>query len=138
MISEFNLKPDRNHACIPIPMEATDFTLVDEWLDFIDKDDLKTTMLTFKSANIMDEIQELSWFAMLQNRLPVLAIMANNDRIVDNNKVMQFIGHLFSGSNGNRLLSLESGHAIQFEQPEAVATEIFNFIEKTRNLAQIN
>ena len=45
----------------PIPMEATDFTLVDEWLDFIENDDLKTTMITFKSVSIMDEIQELSW-----------------------------------------------------------------------------
>ncbi len=131
MISEFKLKPERNHACIPIPMEATDFTLVDEWLDFIDNDDLKTTMITLKSVNIMDEVQELSWFAMLQNTLPVLAIMAENDRIVDNKKVLQFIGHLFPGENQNRLVSLESGHAIQFEKPEAVATEILNFIQQT-------
>ncbi len=136
MISEFKLKPERNHACIPIPMEATDFTLVDEWLDFIDNDDLKTTMITLKSVNIMDEIQELSWFAMLQNTLPVLAIMAENDRIVDNNKVLQFIGHLFSGENQNRLVSLESGHAIQFERPEAVATEIINFIQQTNDRSQ--
>ena len=81
----------------------------------------------------MDEIQELSWFAMLQNSLPVLAIMAKNDRIVDNNKVQQFIGHLFSGENQNRLISLESGHAIQFEKPEEVATEILNFIRQRNN-----
>ena len=138
MISEFKLKPERSHACIPIPMEATDFTLVDEWLDFIDKDDLKTTMITFKSVNIMDEIQELSWFAMLQNSLPVLAIMANNDRIVDNNKVLQFIGHLFSpGTNQNRLISLESGHAIQFERPEEVANEIINFIRQINKSVQM-
>ena len=134
MISEFKLKPERSHTCIPIPMEATDFTLVDEWLDFIDNDNLKTTMITLKSVNIMDEVQELSWFAMLQNRLPVLAIMANNDRIVDNNKVLQFIGHLFStGEKQNRLISLESGHAIQFERPEEVATEIIKFIRQINN-----
>jgi L-alanine-DL-glutamate epimerase-like enolase superfamily enzyme/pimeloyl-ACP methyl ester carboxylesterase len=130
MVSGFKLKPDRDHACIPIPMEATDFTLVDEWLDFIENDDLKTTLITLKSVSIMDEIQELSWFAMLQNRLPVLAIMAEHDRIVDNNKVMQFIGHLFSGENNNRIVSLASGHAIQFERAEEVATEILTFIRK--------
>ena len=130
MISEFKLKPERNHACIPIPMEATDFTLVDEWLDFIENDDLKTTLITLKSVSIMDEIQELSWFAMLQNRLPVLAIMAEHDRIVDNNKVRQFIGHLFSGENKNRMVSMTSGHAIQFERHEEVATEILTFIRK--------
>jgi pimeloyl-ACP methyl ester carboxylesterase len=111
-------------------MEATDFTLVDEWLDFIENDDLKTTLITLKSVSIMDEIQELSWFAMLQNRLPVLTIMAEHDRIVDNNKVRQFIGHLFSGENKNRMVSLASGHAIQFERPEEVATEILTFIGK--------
>jgi L-alanine-DL-glutamate epimerase-like enolase superfamily enzyme/pimeloyl-ACP methyl ester carboxylesterase len=130
MVSAFKLKPERNHACIPIPMEATDFTLIDEWLDFIENDDLKTTLITLKSVSIMDEIQELSWFAMLQNRLPVLAILAENDRIVDNNKVRQFIGHLFSGENKNRIVSMDSGHAIQFERPEEVATEILTFIRK--------
>jgi hypothetical protein len=118
-------------------MEATDFTLVDKWLDFIDNDDLKTTMITFKSVSIMDEVQELSWFAMLQHSLPVLAIMAKNDRIVDNGKVLQFIGHLFSpGENQNRLISLESGHAIQFEKPMEVATEIVNFVRQRHHLAQ--
>ncbi|HUN54640.1 MAG TPA: alpha/beta fold hydrolase [Smithella sp.] len=130
MIAALKLKPEREHACIPIPLEATDFTLNDEWLDFIEKDPLKIIMVTLKSVSIMDEIQEMSWLAMLQNRLPVLAIMAKNDRIVDNNKVTQFIGHLFSGENGNRMVSLDSGHAIQFEKTEEVATEILNFIRK--------
>jgi len=136
MISEFRLKPEGNHACIPISMEATDFTLVDEWLDFIESDDLKTNMITLKSINIMDEVQELSWFAMLQNTLPVLAIMAKNDRIVDNDKVLQFIGHLFLGENQNRLVSLESGHAVQFERPKEVAAEIINFVRQRNDLAQ--
>lgn len=130
MLSEFKLKPEREHACIPIPMEATDFTLIDQWLDFIDNDDLKTTMITLKTISIMDEVQELSWFAILQNTLPVLAIIAENDRIVDNKKVSQFIGHLFSGENQNRLVSLESAHAIQFEKPKEVAAEILNFISR--------
>ncbi len=84
MIFEFKLKPERSRACIPLPMEATDFTLVDEWLDFIENDDLKTTMITLNSLSIMDEVQELSWDAMPKINLPVLAIMAKNDRMVDN------------------------------------------------------
>jgi L-alanine-DL-glutamate epimerase-like enolase superfamily enzyme/pimeloyl-ACP methyl ester carboxylesterase len=131
MIAEFKLKPERDHACIPVPMEATDFTLVDEWLDFIEKDDLKTIFLNLKSARIMEEIQEMSWSAMLKNRLPVLAIMADEDRIVDNGKIMQLLDHLFSGDAGNQLITLSSGHAIQFEKPEEAALAILNFI---RNL----
>jgi pimeloyl-ACP methyl ester carboxylesterase len=78
----------------------------------------------------MDEIQELSWFAMLQNRLPILVMMGKQDRIVDNLKVLEFIGHLFQGENRNRLVMKESGHAIHFEKTEEVASEIANFIRK--------
>ena len=130
MISEFKLKPDRNHACIPLPMEAIDFTFEEEWLDFIENDELKTTMVTLKTVSIMDEIQELSWSAMLQNSLPVLAILAKNDRIADNNKFKQFMGHMFSEGNQNRLVSFNSAHAIHFEIPVEVANEIFHFISR--------
>ena len=131
MISEFKLKPDRNHACIPIPMEATDFTFSEEWLDFIENDKLKTTKVTLKTASIMDEIQELSWSAILRNSLPVLAILAKNDRIVDNAKFQQVMGHLFSDGNQNRLVMFNSAHAIQFEMPKEVANEILRFISRT-------
>ncbi len=128
MISEFKLKPDRNHACIPIPMEATDFTFSEEWLDFIENDKLKTTMVTLKTVSIMDEIQELSWSAILGNSLPVLTILAKNDRIVDNDKFQKVMGNMFSEGNQNRLVMFNSAHAIQFEMPEEVANEIFRFI----------
>ncbi|MCX5819464.1 MAG: alpha/beta fold hydrolase [Deltaproteobacteria bacterium] len=133
MITEFKLKPEGNHACIPIPMEATDFTLLDEWLDFIESDDLKTTMITLKSINIMDEVQELSSVAMTKINLPVLAIIAKDDRMVDNDKVTQFISHLFVGENQNRMISLKSGHALQFERPEEVAKEMIKFIRQINN-----
>ncbi|HOX79411.1 MAG TPA: alpha/beta hydrolase, partial [Bacteroidales bacterium] len=128
--AEFKLKPERNHACIPIPMEATDFTLENEWLDFIERDPLKTTMVTLKSVSIMDEIQELSWGAIPQNHLPTLVMMGQQDRIVDNRKVLEFINHLFQGKNRNRLVMEESGHAIHLEKTEEVASEIANFIRK--------
>ena len=128
MIKEFKLKPERERASIPIPMEASDFTLVDEWLDFIERDELKTTKITLKSASIMDEVQELSWGAVLQNRLPMLAILAEKDRIVDNNKFQQFMGPMFTGENRNKLIMLDSGHAIQFERPEEVARELLRFL----------
>jgi len=96
---------------------------------FIENDKLKTTMITIKTGYIMDEIQELSWSAILQTNHPVLTILAENDRLVDNNKVQQFMGHMFSGGNGNRLVKVESGHAVQFEMPEKIAGEIIDFIK---------
>ncbi len=132
MMSEFKLKPDRNRVCIPIPMEAADFTQVQEWLDFIERDKLKTTQVTVKTVSIMDEIQELSWSAILQTHLPMLAVLAEKDRIVDNNKVQQFLGCLFDKEGKNRLIKVDSGHAIQFEMPEKIAGEISRFIQERR------
>jgi hypothetical protein len=60
----------------------------------------------------------------------VLMIMAEQDRIVDNNKVIKFLDHLFSGDPGNQIITLSSGHAIQFEKPEEAALAILNFIQK--------
>ena len=129
LIRELKLKPARTHAYIPIPMEGTDFTLKEEWFDFIENDKLKTSMITMRTAFIMDEIQELSWTAMLQNTLPVLTVLAENDRIVDNGKVQQFMGHMFSTESRNRLVTIDSGHAIHFERPDTAADEILSFIE---------
>jgi L-alanine-DL-glutamate epimerase-like enolase superfamily enzyme/pimeloyl-ACP methyl ester carboxylesterase len=128
MVNKLKLKPERDQAYVPVPMEAADFTLENEWLDFIENDELKTTMITMKTAQIMDEIQELSWAAILTNRLPLLALLAENDRIVDNAKVRQFIGPMFTEESGNRLITFDSGHAIQFEMPEQIAGEIHRFI----------
>ena len=130
MVAELRLKPDHNQAWVPIPMEPADFTLDEKWLDFIENDNLKTTKITMKTAHIMDEIQELSWSAILQTRLPVLTVLADRDRIVDNNKVRQFMGPMFSGDNRNKLACFDCGHAIQFERPVDVAGEIIDFIKQ--------
>ncbi|BCS94867.1 hypothetical protein DSLASN_04990 [Desulfoluna limicola] len=130
MISEFNLKPERDHACIPIPMEPADFTLEEKWLDFIENDPLKTTQITLKSANIMDEIQERSWYAILTNTCPTLAILAENDRIVDNKKVADFIGHQFIANGPNSLETIETAHAAQFEKPALLAERIVTFLNR--------
>jgi len=129
MIDTFTLKPDRDHPCVPIPMEGHDFTKDEAFLDFIENDPLKTTMITLKSANVMDEIQELSWSAVFTIRQPILAIIADQDRIVDNAKVLQFLETCFSRDSGNRIVHLDCGHAIQFEQPQAMARELSVFIK---------
>lgn len=130
IISEFNLKPERDHACIPIPMEPADFTLEEKWLDFIDNDTLKTTQITLKSANIMDEIQERSWYAILANTCTTLAILADSDRIVDNKKVAEFIGHQFTDNGPNTLETIDTAHAAQFEKPDQLAERIVTFLDK--------
>jgi L-alanine-DL-glutamate epimerase-like enolase superfamily enzyme/pimeloyl-ACP methyl ester carboxylesterase len=130
--SSFNAEPDRHKAFVPIPMRAADFTFNREWLAFIHGDPLKTTKVTMKSALIMDEMQEMSWSAVLSLALPMLVILATRDRIVDNRKVTEFLTPLINGSPQSRFVTIDAAHAVQFEKTEELAESILSFIRSTR------
>jgi pimeloyl-ACP methyl ester carboxylesterase len=126
--STFKLEPEREKAFVPIPMQPSDFTFAKEWLAFIEEDDLKTTKMTMKSALIMDEIQEMSWSAILAVNVPMLAILATGDRIVDNRKVTEYLMPLMEASPRNRLATIESCHAVHLEKTDELTQSILSFI----------
>jgi L-alanine-DL-glutamate epimerase-like enolase superfamily enzyme/pimeloyl-ACP methyl ester carboxylesterase len=126
--STFKFEPEREKAFVPIPMQASDFTFAREWLAFIEEDPLKTTKITMKSALIMDEIQEMSWSAILAVEVPMLVILATEDRIVDNHKVIEYLTPLIEGSPRNSLGTIEACHALQFEKTEELTQSILSFI----------
>lgn len=127
MVTHFDLAPGREESFAPIPLQATDFTQMPDGLDFIDADPLKTTEVTLKSVIVMDEVQERSWEAILGVRLPLFAMTASADRIVDNQKVRAYLGPLLAAP-GNRLLEIDAGHAVQFERPDDLAAALLEFI----------
>ena len=98
-------------------------------LDFIDADALKTTEVTLKSVIVMDEVQERSWEAILGVRLPLFAMTATGDRIVDNQKVRGYLAPLL-GKPGNRSRRSTAGHAVQFERPDELAAALLDFIRE--------
>jgi L-alanine-DL-glutamate epimerase-like enolase superfamily enzyme/pimeloyl-ACP methyl ester carboxylesterase len=130
LLTHFELAPERNEAFAPIPLQATDFTPSPDGLDFIDADALKTTEVTLKSVIVMDEVQERSWEAILGVRLPLFAVTATQDRIVDNQKVRTYLAPLFDRP-GNRWMELDAGHAVQFERPDELAGALLEFIRGT-------
>ena len=127
LVTHFDLAPGREESFAPIPLQATDFTQMPDGLDFIDADPLKTTEVTLKSVIVMDEVQERSWEAILGVRLPVFAMTASADRIVDNHKVRAYLGPLLAAP-GNRLVEIDAGHAVQFERPDELAAALLEFI----------
>lgn len=126
LLTHFDLAPGREEAFAPIPLQATDFTQSPDGLDFIDADALKTTEVTLKSVIVMDEVQERSWEAILDVRLPLFAMTATGDRIVDNQKVRGYLAPLL-GRPGNRFAEIEAGHAVQFERPDELAAALLAF-----------
>jgi pimeloyl-ACP methyl ester carboxylesterase len=131
LLTHFDLAPEREQAFAPIPLQATDFTQSPEGLDFIDNDALKTTEVTLKSVIVMDEVQERSWEAILSVKLPLFALTATGDRIVDNQKVRSYLAPLFAVP-GNRWMELDAGHAVQFERPDELAAAVLEFIGEHR------
>jgi len=129
LLTHFNLAPEREESFAPIPLQATDFTQAPDGLDFIDADALKTTEVTLKSVIVMDEVQERSWEAILEVRLPLFAMTAKADRIVDNQKVRSYLAPLFD-KPGNRFMEIEAGHAVQFERPDELAVAMIQFIRE--------
>jgi pimeloyl-ACP methyl ester carboxylesterase len=81
-----------------------------------------------KSALIMDEIQEMSWSAILAVDLPILTILGSRDRIVDNRKAAEYLTPLTEASSKNRLVTIEACHAIHFEKTEELTQSILSFI----------
>lgn len=118
---------------MPIPLQATDFTLSAGGLDFIDADALKTTEVTLKSVVVMDEVQERSWESILKIKLPMFVATATGDRIVDNHKVRTHLAPMFQTSK-NRLMEFETGHAVQLEQAEALSQALLDFIAARINV----
>lgn len=133
LLEHFDLAPGREEAFVPIPLQATDFTLSANGLDFIDADALKTTEVTLKSVIVMDEVQERSWESILRVKLPMFMVTATGDRIVDNHKVHAYLAPLLQTSK-NRLMELETGHAVQFEQAEELSQALLDFIEAQKHL----
>jgi pimeloyl-ACP methyl ester carboxylesterase len=127
LLTHFDLAPEREECFVPIPLQATDFTLMPDGLDFIDADALKTTEVTLKSVVVMDEVQERSWTSILDVRLPMFAITATGDRIVDNQKVRGYLGAQLERP-GNRFAEIDTGHAVQFERPDDLADALVAFI----------
>jgi pimeloyl-ACP methyl ester carboxylesterase len=130
LLTHFDLAPGREESFAPIPLQASDFTQVSDGLDFIDADALKTTEVTLKSVVVMDEVQERSWEAILDVRLPLFAMTATQDRIVDNVKVRGYLGPQLARP-GNRLTEIEAGHAVQFERPDELAAALLGFIRES-------
>jgi L-alanine-DL-glutamate epimerase-like enolase superfamily enzyme/pimeloyl-ACP methyl ester carboxylesterase len=134
--ASFKAEPERHNPFVPIPMQATDFTFIREWLAFIHEDTLKTTKVTMKSALIMDEMQEMSWSAVLAVTLPMLVVLATGDRIVDNRKATEFLSPLIDASPQNRLVTIDAAHAVQFEKTEELTGNILSFIKSVESAAE--
>ncbi len=132
VVKEFDLKPEPTHAFMPVPLQPTDFTDREVWHDFVMKDDLRLWKVTESTYKVWSELAEWSHLALSEiSNLPVLAVFGNRERLVDNDCVKQMVQERVK-SLVIRMETLETGHAVQFDEPEKLAEIVTSFVDSVR------
>ncbi|ARU60859.1 hypothetical protein CBW65_06930 [Tumebacillus avium] len=132
VIREFDLKPEPAHAFMPVPLQPTDFTDNAEWHEFVVNDDLRLWKVTESTYKVWAELADWSHLALSEiSTLPVLAVFGNKERLVDNDAVKQLVQERVK-SPVIRMETLETGHAVQFDEPEKLAEIVTSFVASVK------
>jgi pimeloyl-ACP methyl ester carboxylesterase len=128
VIKEFGVNPESTHAFIPVPLQPTDFTTRSEWHDFIVKDEHRLAKVTERTLIVWYELADWSSNVLSEiARIPVLAIFGSQDRLVENDRVKQILKEQVK-SAALTIDTLDTGHAVQFEEPEKLAEIMTRFV----------
>ncbi|MFD0273431.1 alpha/beta fold hydrolase [Kitasatospora sp. NPDC127111] len=125
VVEELGLTPEPTRAFIQIPLRTPDFTDREEWREFIDADELRLLRVTVGTIDAWEDIavrSEKDYAAI--GPVPVLAVFGTRDKLVDNARVHAFL----TAHEDLRVHELDTGHALQFEEPDALAGLIGDFI----------
>lgn len=124
-VEELKVTPDPARPFVLVPLRAADFTDRPEWREYIEADALKLVHVTSGTIDAWEEIAVRSEkdFDRI-GRFPVLAVIGDRDRLVDGDRVQDFL----RGHPDLRVHVLDTGHAINFEDPDAFVALVADFI----------
>ncbi|MFD8084105.1 alpha/beta hydrolase [Kitasatospora sp. NPDC059722] len=122
-VLDLGVEPSR--PFIKIPLRPGDFTDDAHWLAAIDADRLKLGHVTVGTVDAWEEIAVASEkdYARI-GRLPVRAVFGRRDKLVDNARVRAFL----EAHPDLEVHELDTGHAVQFEEPDALTRLIAAFV----------
>ena len=120
------------HGLYKTPIEPELFTTTPFFLDGIRRDPLKlhyaTTRFFFQSHRLDGLVER----RMPENRLPILLVLAGQDRIIDNDGVR----NLLERGGGEQIMEVvvyeDQTHSIQFDAPARLVDDIVLWIESVR------
>jgi acylglycerol lipase len=117
---------------VPIPLRRPElFTDTPYWQEFIAQDPLVLRSVTWRFAQ---EDRRLTKFARKSApflHLPVLMMLAGQDRIVDNNRTRQFFGQV-AGPHKTLIEYGAAAHTLEFERnPSAYFADLINWLART-------
>lgn len=129
VVKEFELSPEPTRAFIQVPLQPADFTVRPDWHQFIEDDQLRLTKVTEGTVRVWGEIAERAEKEFSEvGEVPTLVVFGSQDKLVDNDRVRDFL----LGQKSPAIEELDTGHAVQFEQPEKLAEIVISFVSQTR------
>jgi pimeloyl-ACP methyl ester carboxylesterase len=124
----FGVRPDETDPWVPVPLQPTDFTADPRLLRWIEQDDLRLHTVTASTMTVWHALADRSLEVLPQLRgLPVLAVFGAHDRLVDNRSSLRILTGALTGPDPV-VHTLDTQHAVQFEQPDRLAELITGFI----------
>ena len=115
------------HRPIKLPIEPEMFTATPHILDKIRNDPLR---LRYATAGFLLQSSKLDGYLdrrIVENKLPILLILAGNDRIVDNRGVIDVLGR-----GKQRILDIvtytDQTHSVQFDAPHRLVRQMVGWL----------
>lgn len=138
VVKELGVTPEPLRAFVPVPLQTSDFTDKPQWLRFVTEDTLRLSKVTQSTVKVWGELGDRSR-AILGDLggLPVLAVFGSRDRLVDNDRTKAMLMEQVHPAPAIEFLT--SHHALQFEEPRALADLIIRFVssQDTRRPAAV-
>ena len=129
VVRELDLHPDPMRAFVPVPLQPSDFTESEAWLEFINEDKLRLTKVTQNTVEVWAKLAERSMQALCElDGLPVLAVFADRDRLVDNQRVKALLRERVHPAPS--IESMDAHHAAHFDNPRALAATVIGFVSQ--------
>ncbi|MEV6328791.1 alpha/beta hydrolase [Streptomyces sp. NPDC051909] len=128
VVEELGVKPEPDHAFVPVPLQPTDFTTEEKWLAFAMEDELTLRRVTPSTVDVWNQLADRSRAVLSElGDIPVLAVFGREDRLVDHDRVTALLAEKVTGVPPV-VHVLDAPHAVQFAMPDTLAGLVTGFV----------
>ncbi|MEU6115107.1 alpha/beta fold hydrolase [Streptomyces sp. NPDC047117] len=132
VVEALGVRPEPEHAFIPVPLQPSDFTPDTAWQKFAMEDELKLRKVTQSTVDVWNQLADRSRAVLSElGDVPVLAVFGETDRLVDNDGVERMLREKVTGVPPV-VHRLDAPHAIQFESSDMLAKLLVEFLNNVR------
>ncbi|REF26407.1 alpha-beta hydrolase superfamily lysophospholipase [Xenorhabdus cabanillasii] len=129
VLSNINYELSHDIDYFPVPLAVEDFTDDPDLQNALISDCLLLRNVTLNTIDVWQELADLSRTDLISSSrgIPVMCILANRDRLVDNHAVAEYLISRY-GKENTDVIWLDGPHAIQFSEADRIVKYICSFL----------